>query len=80
MMIGDYAKRIQEIAADLANIEVEIAENELCPKLKKTKVELLQALLDNTRPALVLCASELRRYRRPCEDCVRCDESAKESV
>ena len=71
-LVGDQSKPITDIAADLRNIDTEIAENEFCPALKKKRVALLQDLLDRTRSELVLSTRELRRYRDECTACVRC--------
>jgi hypothetical protein len=71
-MVGDQVSHISALAAELKNIDAEIAENEMCLKLRKERVKILQDLVDRVRAELVLSANEVRRYRQGCNDCMRC--------
>lgn len=73
--LTDHIKHLIEDANELKLLEVEIAENEICPALKKKRMMILQDVLDRARPALEMTARELRQYRTKCEDCTRCSES-----
>ena len=77
-MVGDQIRTVSDLIAELQNVDVEIAENEVCFMLRKKRVELLQDILDRVRSELVLSTREVRRYRTECKDCLRCSNAGLE--
>jgi hypothetical protein len=75
--IMDQSKSITDIASDLRNVDVEIAENPNCYALKSLRVRLLTDMQDRVRSALIIATSEVRRERATCTDCIRCEEHMK---
>jgi hypothetical protein len=73
-MVGDQIKPISDLILEIKNVDMEIAENEVCFLLRKKRAELLQEVLDRVRSELVLSTREVRRYRTKCEDCLRCSD------